>query len=1271
MNKNYKTKSRNRLQALAVALLMMLLSPLTVLAVDYVTLNTGAGYTHSYLVSNCTGKHVTVNGTGTVTLNVSGELNIKELFAPTATVNIVLSNSAMFRIEQDADNENAAVNCKNITITNSSGASQGHVIVTAPRTGIAIQEGGKVQVNYLSLLSVTSHTASAVIAQNNSVLEVNNGLLSLNGATHAFRPWDQNFVTGIFTVKGSYSNVEVRGSIGGAHTIQSFNVEGCSYMNIIGNNRETAVHAHDVNITGGKVYVTQTGGTPQYTDAHGLFATENATISYCQLEANSAAGHAIRVQGPLVINNANVRAIGGKNGVMTWSAQLLGNAENSNVLAVGNEYGFYSQSSIDIASHSLIGRGATSGVTASVINVTPQPGCSYQAYGTYPFLAFKQYNLSPAINLLRPTRIIGSLSPSNTNSTYEGGSAINYNIPSVSNDPCKVFARPNGTTLYSGLVELKQPHIYNISGSGYGDFGLLNSGQTKITYSGRTETFDFSPLNPYLTYNSPTKTVKLYKKQHTNTSGTSNEKILVQQWEGSTMSSLSRTFYAADVDYLFWCEVSLDAYDGYLETNQYLVRKAANTATPVKPILILSNNTIRVTNGRADQEYAVVPHSLWSSYLSDITSPGQSLETWWVNSVKPTANGAVNLTGLGTQGVINHVITRYKETAGMLAGSIHRNSEIFYGSSVQVQGAELELTAVGNNFVTPDFENTYSTKLNGVIKVEAKPIPANATNYQGVLGSSWACTYMQDGVLPFKFYANSACTTPLENNTLYTTVYAKANREGYKWSLFADVYSEDPENDNIPTAKVEVNISDANGIFRPYKLIVNHGEDLTTHSTTVTGIPFEIVPANATFDGEVNVVFIRAIGPFPDWAQQTNRIPAFTVDKQNRTITMTPNTQPMLYDHNYRFTVRHMLNGTTYGSGLLSVQVVRVPLNSFNISPAQATLELGQSLPLEITSDLPDAWRQYENPTMASSNEQVATVTYDNSLRTFVVTATDDPAMIGKSATITITINGIEETCQVTVGGEVYPITIAGTKVNSVNQDDVLGDGKVRYAAGTLYLNNLMLYNSFGATGAIRFSYNEALPVLNIEAQGTNLIQNTNGPGFIFDDDVVVSGDGTFECGGSSYGMTGASSNLTVTGNALVHALGDNRGLRAASLSVVGENAQVKAKGGNIWSMYIVDKQLWGNITEPAGAYLDADGYVSLGGNVVKNQYVVINGVAGQSAIVGDVNGDGYVTSADVTAIYDVLLGTDLTFEATADVNRDGYVTSADVTAVYDILLGQ
>lgn len=54
-----------------------------------------------------------------------------------------------------------------------------------------------------------------------------------------------------------------------------------------------------------------------------------------------------------------------------------------------------------------------------------------------------------------------------------------------------------------------------------------------------------------------------------------------------------------------------------------------------------------------------------------------------------------------------------------------------------------------------------------------------------------------------------------------------------------------------------------------------------------------------------------------------------------------------------------------------------------------------------------------------------------------------------------------------------------------------------------------------------------------------------------------------------------------------------------------------------------------------------------------------------------DVNCDGHVTAADVTAIYNVLLGEDNEqFIYTADVNGDGAVTAADVTAVYDVLLG-
>ena len=54
----------------------------------------------------------------------------------------------------------------------------------------------------------------------------------------------------------------------------------------------------------------------------------------------------------------------------------------------------------------------------------------------------------------------------------------------------------------------------------------------------------------------------------------------------------------------------------------------------------------------------------------------------------------------------------------------------------------------------------------------------------------------------------------------------------------------------------------------------------------------------------------------------------------------------------------------------------------------------------------------------------------------------------------------------------------------------------------------------------------------------------------------------------------------------------------------------------------------------------------------------------------GDVNGDGEVTIADVTTLVNVILGKLTTSEA-ADVNRDGYVTIADVTILVNLILNK
>ncbi len=64
------------------------------------------------------------------------------------------------------------------------------------------------------------------------------------------------------------------------------------------------------------------------------------------------------------------------------------------------------------------------------------------------------------------------------------------------------------------------------------------------------------------------------------------------------------------------------------------------------------------------------------------------------------------------------------------------------------------------------------------------------------------------------------------------------------------------------------------------------------------------------------------------------------------------------------------------------------------------------------------------------------------------------------------------------------------------------------------------------------------------------------------------------------------------------------------------------------------------------------------------------------AAIIGDVNRDGSITIADVTALVDIILGKDsakpyLYNHIAADVNTDSTITIADVTALVDVILGK
>jgi len=53
-----------------------------------------------------------------------------------------------------------------------------------------------------------------------------------------------------------------------------------------------------------------------------------------------------------------------------------------------------------------------------------------------------------------------------------------------------------------------------------------------------------------------------------------------------------------------------------------------------------------------------------------------------------------------------------------------------------------------------------------------------------------------------------------------------------------------------------------------------------------------------------------------------------------------------------------------------------------------------------------------------------------------------------------------------------------------------------------------------------------------------------------------------------------------------------------------------------------------------------------------------------------DVDGDGWVTSSDITLLYNYILNDGNTNFPEGDVDGDGYVTAADITAIYNMMLG-
>ena len=260
-----------------------------------------------------------------------------------------------------------------------------------------------------------------------------------------------------------------------------------------------------------------------------------------------------------------------------------------------------------------------------------------------------------------------------------------------------------------------------------------------------------------------------------------------------------------------------------------------------------------------------------------------------------------------------------------------------------------------------------------------------------------------------------------------------------------------------------------------------------------------------------------------------------------------------------------------------------------------------------------------------------------------------------------------------------YKLAVAGVRVTSSNASNITGpgiSGTVTYDYGT---NTLTLRN---ASVNVSDLEGDVYPITNdmsapagliIKLEGISALVAKDEGNAIFlneSDGFTIMGSGVLICDGDIFlsAFKNHTHNKTMSrikdcSVAARNILSNTSDLRTEQLTI--ENAIVIAD-----CLLVEDELILENcyVDSPFGG-VPGTGGVTVNGSLW-NGHVEIRPVS-TVVVYGDVNGDGEVTSADITAIYNYLLNGDETFPLyRLDVNGDGYVTSVDVTAVYDVLLG-
>ncbi len=720
------------------------------------------------------------------------------------------------------------------------------------------------------------------------------------------------------------------------------------------------------------------------------------------------------------------------------------------------------------------------------------------------------------------------------------------------------------------------------------------------------------------------------------------------------------------------CVVSLDKIIGSAYSNMCYVDKYDNNNSPTAPKAIAAKSGTRVkgyiTNAEAEQEYFI-------SYVKD--SPDRLTDSDWRNAVSPDADGRFEITDYCNPDQVNYIYTRYKEDDTHKAGVVIKSTELYFGSANTAAMNDFAMTVTGvDTEITDDWNGSYDVPLNGVVKVSLSPVPANAIDANDFQGAKFALvdlltlTYSDCGT----YYADEACTTPINADTYYKEVYLKCTKPGN--GVWISAACANPSK----THSVQLYIKDEDGMIYPDNIVCDESLGVVIERPSTSDwsrtVGFTVYPANASLD---NLTI--------DWASEVAGVvrPTLQVQPSDRSVLLGYPGEPLSLGTWYAYFKNNGERITYLGStSSMKVTVIPVQPREIYFSLDEVTVDPGDSFNLSdfITVNPYDA--EYE---LTYSIEGGNGITVDAA---GVVTVDDDDSVYGETAVVTITATGSDNsattTVTVKVSGEKYGFTVKGVEVNSNNMNDILGDGKVSYDPST---NTLTLAGINESYDGAAFVNSSGADDLIIKVVGENNITMTNSSSMaIGGNNIIVTGSGSLNINADA-GIYTNRGEVEIKGGVKVNLTGSygimsnplyqsGTGFMSTGSLVLSDMAELNINASQypVWlesltmgdGFVIVSPEDGSFETVDAGSGIMVGTIVDNEYNIAANQTVVIKNV---DALRGDADLSGDVDVADITHVNNyILLRRDYVNSfLNADIDASTQLDIVDVTGIANISL--